>query len=173
MKNIKCVVMGVCGSGKTSVGIAIAKAFGGSFIDGDDLHPRANIIKMKNGIPLTDEDRQPWLVRVSDVFFSLENRSSSGVVVCSALRKQYRDIIRDGNQGLIFVHLHGSRDLVLERMSKRKGHYMKTEMVDSQFNTLEFPGSDENDVINVSIEGSLEEVTARAIEAIKEYIDAK
>jgi gluconokinase len=172
MKNIKCVVMGVCGSGKTSVGIAIAKAFNGSFIDGDDLHPRANIIKMKNGIPLNDEDRQPWLVRVSDVFFSLENRSSSGVVVCSALRKKYRDIIRDGNPGLIFVHLYGSKELILERMSKRKGHYMKTEMVDSQFNTLEFPSSDEKDVINVSIEGSLEDVTARAIEAIKEYMNA-
>ncbi len=171
--NIKCVVMGVCGSGKTSVGQAIAKAFGGSFIDGDDLHPRANILKMKNGIPLTDEDRQPWLVRVSDVFFSLENRSSSGVVVCSALRRKYRDIIRDGNPGLIFLHLYGSKELILERMAKRKGHYMKPEMVDSQFATLEFPGEDENDVINVSIEGSLEDVTNRSIEALKEYLNAK
>ncbi len=165
--------MGVCGSGKTSVGQAIAKAFGGSFIDGDDLHPRANILKMKNGIPLTDEDRQPWLVRVSDVFFSLENRSSSGVVVCSALRRKYRDIIRDGNPGLIFLHLYGSKELILERMAKRKGHYMKPEMVDSQFATLEFPGEDEKDVINVSIEGSLEDVTNRSIEALKEYLNAK
>lgn len=170
--SLKCVVMGVCGSGKTSVGIAIAKAFGGSFIDGDDLHPRANIIKMKNNIPLTDEDRQPWLVRVSDVFFSLENRSSSGVVVCSALKKQYRDIIRDGNEGIVFLHLYGSKELILERMAKRKGHYMKTSMVDSQFNTLEFPGDDEKDVINVSIEGSLEEVIERSLAALKEYENA-
>ena len=128
---------------------------------------------MKNGIPLTDEDRQPWLVRVSDVFFSLENRSSSGVVVCSALRRKYRDIIRDGNPGLIFLHLYGSKELILERMAKRKGHYMKPEMVDSQFATLEFPGEDEKDVINVSIEGSLEDVTNRSIEALKEYLNAK
>lgn len=168
--SIKCIVMGVCGSGKTTVGLAIAKELHASFIDGDDLHPRANIIKMRSGHPLNDEDRKPWLERVSDVFFSLANRSSSGVVVCSALKKKYRDIIREGNEDLIFIHLYGSKELILERMAQRKGHYMKEDMVNSQFADLEFPQADEKDVINIDISGTIDEVIAAAIKAVKETI---
>ena len=119
---IKCVVMGVCGSGKTSVGKALAQHFAATFIDGDDLHPRANILKMASGHPLNDEDRAPWLERIGDVFFSLQRRSLSGVIVCSALKKSYRDIIRKDNEGLVFVHLVGSMDTILERMAARQGH---------------------------------------------------
>ena len=155
--NIKCVVMGVCGSGKTSVGKALAAKFDATFIDGDDLHPRANIIKMASGHPLNDEDRAPWLERIGDVFFSLQRRSLSGVVVCSALKKKYRDI---------------SMDTILERMAARQGHYMKKEMVQSQFDTLEVPGPDETDVVSVSIERPLDEVIAAAIEAVEKRLQA-
>lgn len=164
---IKCVVMGVCGSGKTSVGQAIAQKFKATFIDGDNLHPRANIKKMASGNPLNDEDRTPWLERVGDVFFALNNCSLSGVVVCSALKKKYRDIIRDGNEDLIFVHLAGSMDTILERMAARQGHFMKKEMVQSQFDTLEVPGADEPDVVTVSIEQPIEQVIAESIAKIE------
>lgn len=166
---IKCVIMGVSGSGKSTVGKAIADHFRASFIDGDDLHPRANIIKMKSGIPLDDEDRNPWLERINDVFFSFENRHQSGVVVCSALKKKYRDMLREGNEGLIFVHLYGSKDLIRERMSRRQGHFMKEEMLNSQFAALEFPDS-EADVINVDISGSPEEIVKQAVSQIEKKV---
>lgn len=167
---IKCVVMGVCGSGKTSVAQAIALKFGATFIDGDDLHPRANIIKMASGSPLNDEDRAPWLERIGDVFFSLQRRSLSGVVVCSALKKSYRDIIRKDNDGLIFIHLCGSMETILERMAARQGHYMKQEMVQSQFDTLEIPDHDEPDVIEINIEKSLDEVINDVLNKLDEHI---
>lgn len=167
---IKCVVMGVCGSGKTSVGKALAQRFDATFIDGDDLHPRANIIKMGSGHPLNDEDRAPWLERIGDVFFSLQRRSLSGVVVCSALKKKYRDLIRKDNENLIFVHLVGSMDTILERMAARQGHYMKKDMVQSQFDTLEVPGKDEPDVVEVSIERPLDEVISAAIAAVEKKL---
>ncbi len=166
-QGVKCVVMGVCGSGKTTVGKALAEKFGATFIDGDDLHPRANILKMASGTPLNDEDRAPWLERIGDVFFSLQRRSLSGVIVCSALKKKYRDIIRHENEGLVFVHLQGSMDTILERMAARQGHYMKKDMVQSQFDTLEVPGADETDVVSVSIEQPIEKVIADAIAAVE------
>jgi gluconokinase len=160
--------MGVCGSGKTTVGKAIAERFNATFIDGDDLHPRANVIKMRSGTPLTDDDRKPWLERVSDVFFALSNTSSSGVVVCSALKRKYRDLIRLGNAGIIFVHLYADKQVILDRMAKRKGHFMKAGMVDSQFATLEFPDpAQEKDVINIDVNAPIEEVIAKAISAIE------
>ena len=166
-QGVKCVVMGVCGSGKTTVGKALAEKFGATFIDGDDLHPRANILKMASGTPLNDEDRAPWLERIGDVFFSLQRRSLSGVIVCSALKKKYRDIIRHENEGLVFVHLQGSMDTILERMAARQGHYMKKDMVQSQFDTLEVPGADETDVVSVSMEQPIEKVIADAIAAVE------
>lgn len=171
------VVMGVCGTGKTTVGIALAEKMNVRFIDGDDLHPRANVMKMGSGIPLNDEDRQPWLERIGDVFYSMSRRSACCVIVCSALKRKYRDIIRQGDPNLIFVHLAGSKELVLERMAKRKGHYMKPEMVQSQFDTLEVPGDDEKDVVTVDIDHPIDEVIELAYEAViakeKELDNAK
>lgn len=167
---IKVVVMGVCGSGKTSVAQALAQKFNATFIDGDDLHPRANIMKMASGQPLNDNDRAPWLERIGDVFFSLQRRNLSGVVVCSALKKCYRDAIRKDNEGLLFIHLHGSMDTIWQRMAARQGHYMKKEMVQSQFDTLELAQADEQDIIEVSIEQPLEQVIAKVcaqVEAVQ------
>lgn len=166
---IKCVIMGVCGSGKTTIGKKIAEKFNACFIDGDDLHPRSNIIKMKNGIPLDDNDRLPWLTRINDVFFSFENRNQSGVVVCSALKKKYRDILRDGNKGLLFVHLYGSKELIRERLKQRQGHFMKEDMLNSQFEALEFPNS-EDDVINIDIKGNPQDIISQAVAQIEKKV---
>ncbi|MDY0640780.1 gluconokinase [Pasteurella multocida] len=160
------ILMGVSSTGKTSVGTVVAQHLGIKLIDGDDLHPRANIIKMGQGIPLNDEDRAPWLERIRDAAFSLEQKSEVGIIICSALKKQYRDLIRDGND-VKFIFLHGPFELVLERMKQRKGHYMKPEMLKSQFDTLEIPQADEPDVIHISIDGTFEQVVERCIKALK------
>ncbi|BAS49373.1 carbohydrate kinase [Aggregatibacter actinomycetemcomitans NUM4039] len=164
------ILMGVSSTGKTSVGTEVARRLGIKLIDGDDLHPRANIIKMGEGHPLNDEDRAPWLERIRDAAFSLEQKSEVGIIVCSALKKKYRDQIRDGNRNVKFLFLQGSYDVILERMRQRKGHYMKESMLKSQFDTLEVPGADEPDVIAIDINAPFEEVVARCVQALKPYL---
>ena len=164
------ILMGVSSTGKTSVGTEVAHRLGIKLIDGDDLHPRANIIKMSEGHPLNDEDRAPWLERIRDAAFSLEHKSEVGIIVCSALKKKYRDQIRDGNSNVKFLFLHGSYDVILERMRQRKGHYMKESMLKSQFETLEVPGADEPDVIPIDINAPFGEVVERCIQALKPYL---
>ncbi len=152
------VVMGVSGSGKSTIGERLARALSGTFIDGDDLHPRANVMKMANGIPLTDEDRAPWLTRINDAVFSLEQRSRIGVVVCSALKRSYREAIRANNQAVFFLFLDGSKQVILQRIANREGHFMKPQMLASQFDILERPSSDEIDVMTVSLTRSPAEI---------------
>ena len=164
------ILMGVSSTGKTSVGTEVAHRLGIKLIDGDDLHPRANIIKMGEGHPLNDEDRAPWLERIRDAAFSLEHKSEVGIIVCSALKKKYRDQIRDGNSNVRFLFLHGSYDVILERMRQRKGHYMKESMLKSQFETLEVPGADEPDVISIDINAPFDEVVERCIQVLKPYL---
>ncbi|QLD33907.1 gluconokinase [Mannheimia varigena] len=164
------ILMGVSSTGKTSVGTAVAQKLGLKLIDGDDLHPRANIVKMASGTPLNDDDRRPWLERINDAAFSLEQKSEKGIIVCSALKKKYRDQIREGNADVKFLFLNGSFELVLERMKQRKGHFMKPEMLQSQFNTLEIPQADEPDVIFIDIDGSFEEVVERCVGAVEPLI---
>ena len=162
----KCIiVMGVCGSGKSSIGLKVANALGAKFIDGDDLHPRANIQKMAAGNPLNDEDRAPWLERIRDAAYSLERKNELGVIVCSALKKQYRDQIREGNDSVHFLFLDGSQSLILDRMRARKGHFMREGMVKSQFETLERPDG-EAGVFRVDIDGTFEQVVDRAVTAL-------
>lgn len=160
------ILMGVSSTGKTTIGTALAEQFGMKLIDGDDLHPRANILKMASGLPLNDDDRRPWLERINDAAFSLEQKSENGIIVCSALKKAYRDQIRQGNQQLTFLFLHGSFELIQQRMAQRKGHFMKTAMLQSQFDTLEIPQADESDVIFIDIDSSFEQVVARCAAAI-------
>lgn len=164
------ILMGVSSTGKTSVGTAVAQQLGLKMIDGDDLHPRANIAKMASGHPLNDDDRKPWLTRINDAAFSLEQKSEKGIIVCSALKKKYRDQIRQGNTNIHFIFLHGSYELVLSRMQQRKGHFMKPEMLQSQFNTLEIPQADETDVIFIDINGSFDEVVKRCVKAIEKLV---
>ena len=123
---------------------------------------------MGRGEPLNDEDRAPWLERIRDAAFSLEQKNEQGVIVCSALKKSYRDQIRDGNQQVTFLFLNGSKAQILERLSARKGHFMKSSMLDSQFAALECPSADETDVIEVSIDGDIPTVVERAIKALQQ-----
>ncbi|MGK4329189.1 gluconokinase [Lonsdalea quercina] len=162
------ILMGVSSTGKSSVGEALARAIGAKFIDGDDLHPRNNILKMAGGDPLNDDDRAPWLERIRDAAFSLERKNETGVIVCSALKKQYRDQIRSGNEHVTFIHLSGSFELVLARMMAREGHFMPAALLKSQFDTLEVPGNDEPDVVTVSIDGSFDDVVKRCVMAVRE-----
>ncbi|QLB12497.1 gluconate kinase (SKI family) [Bisgaardia hudsonensis] len=164
------IFMGVSSTGKTSIGTEVAKRLKMKFIDGDDLHPRANILKMSQGIPLNDEDRVPWLERINDAAFSLEQKNENGIIVCSALKKSYRDLIRQGNQNISFIFLHGDFDLVLQRMELRKGHFMKADMLKSQFDTLEIPQENESDVIFVDISRSFEDVIYDCVENIEKLL---
>lgn len=137
---LRVVLMGVAGSGKTSVGRALAPRLGAEYLDGDDLHPPANIAKMRAGVPLTDADRAPWLARVGDLLAGPERR----IVGCSALRRSYRDIIRaHAGAPVTFVHLAGSREVIAARIGERRGHFMPASLLDSQFAALEPPGPDE------------------------------
>lgn len=156
------VIMGVAGSGKTTVGKALADVTGIRFLDGDDLHPQENIEKMASGIPLTDEDRWPWLERVGA---TLADATGHVAVGCSALKRSYRDRIRHRANGPVtFIYLEGSRDLISRRMNEREGHFMPPSLVESQFATLEPPGADE-DAVTVDIS----EPGPRAIARLRDH----
>jgi gluconokinase len=133
------IVMGVSGCGKTSVGKALAGHLGWDFYDADDFHPPENISKMTNGIPLDDSDRAPWLAALHDLISSSLKMDRPGVLACSALKERYRQQLLDGNDGVQIVYLKGSYDLIWSRMEKRTGHYMKPDMLKSQFDALEEP----------------------------------
>jgi carbohydrate kinase (thermoresistant glucokinase family) len=135
------IVMGVSGSGKSTVGALLAEDLGGEYLDGDVLHPQANIDKMAAGIPLTDEDREPWLRIIGERMAEAE---STIVIGCSALRRVYRDIIRAAAPNTRFVHLVGSRELLAERMKTRPGHFMPPSLLESQIDTLENLEPDED-----------------------------
>lgn len=173
MNGQSIILMGVSSTGKTSVGTAVAQRLGLKLIDGDDLHPRANILKMAQKQPLNDQDRAPWLERIADAAFSLQQKSEQGIIICSALKKKYRDQIRQGNPNLVFLFLDGDFELVLARMRQRKGHFMKEEMLKSQFDTLEIPQADEPDVIRISIDGSFEQVVERCVNALAPLLNSR
>jgi gluconokinase len=137
--------MGVSGCGKSTVGRALAARLGVPFAEGDELHPPRNIALMSAGTPLTDADRGVWLDRVADV---LERAAQQGgiVVSCSALKRRYRDRLREAAPALRFVYLHGSETLLAERMAARSGHYMPASLLTSQLETLEPPGADERPI---------------------------
>jgi gluconokinase len=149
------VLMGVSGCGKSSVGAALAPALGAEYLDGDDLHPPANIAKMARGAPLTDDDRWPWLDLVG-----AELATPDRILGCSALRRVYRErIVAAAGAPVCFIHLAGSRELIGGRMAARAGHFMPTALLDSQFATLEPPTSDEL-AISVSIDQPLQAIVA-------------
>jgi gluconokinase len=126
--------MGVSGSGKTTVGRALAARLGVVYAEADEFHPPANIAKMSAGYPLTDEDRWPWLARCADW---LRGEQEGSVLACSALRRSYRDVLRTASTRLCFLHLAGSPEVVTERVGHRRNHYMPASLVDSQYATLE------------------------------------
>ncbi|CAI1069725.1 MULTISPECIES: gluconokinase [Serratia] len=162
------ILMGVSGSGKSTIGAAVAREIKAKFIDGDDLHPRANIQKMASGQPLNDEDRAPWLQRLNDAAYSLNHKNESGIIVCSALKRRYRDLLRKDNDNMVFIYLKGSFETILARLQARSGHFMPTELLKSQFEALEEPGADEKDVICVDIDTDVEGVVGRCVAALKQ-----
>ncbi|MBJ9999771.1 gluconokinase [Erwinia sp. S38] len=160
------VLMGVSGSGKSAVAKAVAHELKAAFLDGDFLHPRANIEKMAGGHPLDDTDRKPWLKAINDAAFAMQRTNDVSLIVCSALKKHYRDILREGNKNLSFVYLKGDFDTIESRLRARKGHFFKPQMLVTQFATLEEPGSEEKDVLVVDINQSLDDVIASTLKAI-------
>lgn len=139
MKTRFVILMGVAGSGKTTVGEAIATRLGWSFYDADDFHTPQNIEKMANGIPLTDSDRLPWLEALHRLISTSLKENRPAILACSALKETYRQHLIDGMEGVEIVYLKGSYDLIWSRISRRKGHYMKPQMLKSQFEALEEP----------------------------------
>ncbi|MFF0697118.1 gluconokinase [Streptomyces tendae] len=159
------VVMGVAGTGKTTIGPLLAARLGVPYAEGDDFHPPANIAKMTAGTPLTDEDRWPWLDAIGG--WAHGRAGLGGVVSSSALKRSYRDRLRAAAPGVVFVHLTGSRELIEDRMSHRQGHFMPTALLDSQFATLQPLQPDEAGVA-VDVAGTPEEITERAVDTLKD-----
>lgn len=158
------VVMGVAGTGKTTIGPLLATRFDVPYAEADEFHPEANIAKMSAGTPLTDEDRLPWLDAIGD--WARGRTGLGGVVSCSALKRSYRDRLRAAAPGVIFVHLTGDRALVEDRMSHREGHFMPTALLDSQFATLQ-PLEPDEVGFAVDVTGGPEEITERAATALE------
>jgi len=153
------VVMGVSGSGKSTVGAALAQRFRVPFADADDFHPPANIAKMSAGQPLTDADRWPWLEALG---VWLEKHDEGAVMTCSALKRSYRDVLREHVPALGFIHLHGSRELIAQRQATRPGHFMPASLLDSQFATLEPLQSDETGFL-VDVSPEIDEIVEAAL----------
>lgn len=157
------VVMGVSGSGKSTVGAALAQRLGVPFEDADDLHPRANIAKMTAGLPLDDEDRYPWLEAIGEW---LAGHADGGVMSCSALKRAYRDQLRRHAPGVVFVHLEGSQLVITDRQASRPGHFMPASLLASQFATLEPLQADERGVV-IDVDQSVDAIVAEAVSQLE------
>jgi gluconokinase len=151
------VVMGVSGSGKSTVANRLAARLGWRYEDGDSFHPASNVAKMSAGQPLTDEDRWPWLQAIAD---EIDRRSGTGehvVIACSALKRAYREVLVHGRDDIRIVFLDGPQDLIAARLAARKGHFMPPGLLASQFRTLERPDASERPIV-VSIDASVEQI---------------
>jgi len=160
--------MGVAGSGKTTLGVRVAKTLAWEFADGDDFHPAANIEKMAHGIPLTDSDRAPWLATLRRLIEDWLAAGKSGVLACSALKATYREELKIDSR-VIFVYLKASPEVLLERLGARSGHYMKPGMLESQLATLEEPA----DAIVVDVSGPIEQTVQTILKGIGKPDDLK
>jgi len=159
--------MGVAGSGKSTIAAGIAQLLSLDWVDGDELHSTSSIAKMKAGIALDDEDRCPWLDRIAAQLANAARFPAGLVVACSALKRSYRDRIRRGAPGVRFVFLDGPRALIASRLAGRTGHFMPGTLLESQLQTLEPPGPDEEDVVHVDIERPIAAVTRVAALALR------
>ncbi len=156
-KRMILILMGVAGSGKTTIGTLLSEAMGWKFFDGDDFHPKDNIERMRRGTALTDTDREVWLDRLHELVRGVNERDESAILAFSALRKIYRERVTDGVDGVQFVFLNGDAALLERRIKDRKGHYFGADLLESQFETLEEPEG----IPTVEVAGTPEEVVSR------------
>lgn len=163
------VVMGVSGSGKTTIAAGLAKRFGWILLEGDAFHPPANVEKMKSGIPLTDEDRWPWLKAIAAEADRLTAAGQSAAIACSALKHAYRDILIGDRPDALLIYLRGSKKVIGDRMAARKGHYMPTSLLDSQLTTLEEPEPEERSIV-VDVDQPADNIINRVVDAVKERV---
>jgi gluconokinase len=156
------IMMGVSGSGKSTIADRLAERIGWRSVDGDKFHPASNIAKMSAGHPLTDEDRWPWLKAIAAEIDRSCKADEKAVIACSALKRSYRDVLVHGRDDVRIIYLDGSKQLIAERLAKRRGHFMPSDLLDSQFKTLEPPDDSENPV-TVSIDGTPDEIVDHII----------
>ncbi len=162
------VVMGVSGSGKTTVAQILARELHCRFLEGDDLHPSDNVEKMRRGTPLDDADRLPWLARIAGEIDGWRQQGESGVVTCSALKRIYRDVLIGARADVTLVYLRGSRDLIQRRMAARHAHFMPVALLDSQFAILEEPAPDEWPIV-VDVGGAPEEIAGEIVRRLQNH----
>lgn len=155
------VVMGVTGSGKSTVGEALAERMGVQFADADDFHSPENVAKMRSGVPLDDEDRWPWLRSIGEWLH--QHRDLGAVVTCSALKRAYRDVLREGAPDATFLHLDGDQETVRQRVANRPGHFMPASLVQSQYDALEPLGDDEHGVV-IPLDLPVDDIVDRFLE---------
>ena len=160
------IVMGVSGSGKSTIAASLAERLNWVYEDGDRFHPASNVAKMSAGQPLTDEDRWPWLQAIADEIDRVCESGGHVVIACSALKRAYRDVLVHGRDDVRIVYLKGTQPLIADRLARRKGHFMPPGLLDSQFKTLEPPAVDENP-ITVSIDASVETIVEDIVRQLK------
>jgi gluconokinase len=160
------IVMGVSGSGKTTIASRLATRLGWTFEDGDRFHPASNVAKMAAGHPLTDEDRWPWLQAIADEIDAVCQRSGHVVIACSALKRSYRDLLVHGRNDVRIIFLNGTQALIADRLARRTGHFMPPGLLDSQFKTLELPQVEENPV-TVSIDAPVEAIVDEIVSQLR------
>ena len=165
--SLRWVIMGVSGCGKSEMGRRLADCIGVAYVEGDDDHPAANVTKMAAGIALDDADRQDWLLILQARIRAAQQQGVGLVLSCSALKRRYRDLLRQGDPALVFVHLNGDRELIAARMLARGNHFMPLALLDSQLRDLEPPAEDENAVrldIRRAPEQLIDDITQRCAE---------
>lgn len=155
--NCVILLMGLSGSGKTTVGKTLADLLGWPFYDGDDFQPKGNLDKMKQGLPLNDRDRRPWLLAMHNLLIGLNAKKGRGVLACSALKQDYRDLLMDGLDGIKLVYLKGEYPILEERLKRREGHFFKAGLLGSQFEILEEPES----ALVIPVDTPVESIVAR------------
>lgn len=164
---LRLIIMGVSGCGKSTMAVALSQRLGLDMVDGDDLHLPESVAKMRAGIALQDADRWPWLDRIGA--YLAQPHAQGRVVACSALKRVYRERIREQAGDVCFVFLDGDFDLIAQRMRQRVGHYMQPGLLDSQFRTLEKPQADEMDVIRLAITEPVHDMLEQALQALHEH----
>jgi carbohydrate kinase (thermoresistant glucokinase family) len=161
------IIMGVSGSGKSTIATALGQRLGWIVEDADQFHPESNVKKMSAGIPLTDDDRWPWLQAIADEIARKRASGTSVIVACSALKRAYRDVLVQGHHDTRIVYLRGRKDLIAERLAARKNHFMPPGLLDSQFRTLEEPSDDEHPLV-VDIDASVDQIADRVVALLEQ-----